>query len=132
MNKIAIFEDEFDFIEGAIIAANLKYYASSIKYDVFTTSQHLINFSDIKSYACVIADVELASHSELDGINLIKKIKLEVPEMPVLILSGKSASSIKLKLNELKLSEWQMENIYILTKPISFEGLVKYFNIFFR
>lgn len=102
--KIAIFENEFDTLEVAFKYLNKNYYDNKLEIKVFPRSQNLEKIEDILQYDLVMIDLDLSTHSDLDGFGLIKKIENELgynrPKM--VILTGQDLEENFHEINNLK------------------------------
>jgi len=116
--KIAIFENEYDTLENSFLYLNNKFYSDRLEFKNFTRSQNLEDIQLIASYSLIIIDIDLSAQSELDGFGLIRKIELEVPLHPsILIMTGQELDSNYSEQNGLA-------KVYpILEKPVNFNKL---------
>lgn len=80
--KIAVVDDEIDILE--LIKINLK-KTGFITY-IFQTGEEILKFLEKNMVDLVILDLMLP---DMDGFEILKKIKLEIKNLPVIILTAK-------------------------------------------
>lgn len=114
--KIAIFENEYEQVRTSFELVNELFFENSLKYDVFVSSQDFGDFKNIIQYSLILIDIDLSLKSELDGYSLIKEILKIKTNAKIIILTGASRVSEKLK-------ELKMPNYPILLKPLSYQNI---------
>lgn len=120
--KIAIFENEYDTVEIAFKYLNKKYFSGSLKFENFPRSDSFLDLSLLINYRLVIIDLDLSSHSKLDGFGLIRKIEQTIESPPqILILTGQNLSSNFDAENNLR------KKYPVLEKPINYNKLFEKF-----
>jgi DNA-binding response OmpR family regulator len=114
--KILIVEDDVDSNE--LMTLFFKDYFKSV-FSAFDGEKAYSIYLD-EDIDVIITDIEMP---KLNGIELIKRIRVDDKSIPVFILSSKSDLSLLLEAIPLKLEE------YVL-KPLNFEKLTKIANIY--
>ncbi len=124
--KIAIFENEYDSVKGAFLAANAINFDSSFEIDNFPSSQS-IPLDQVVNYDVIFIDIDLSSKSLLDGYSLIQKLQaiskgVKINEK-IVILTGNNRIIESLKQKNINHSGIQM-----IIKPTDYIELTKVIN----
>lgn len=119
--KIAIFENEFHLVKIAFDAVNTIYYNDTLQFKVYKKSQDLKTIEKIKNYDLIIVDIDLSSKSQMNGFEIIKSLKENNIDKPIIVLTG--SSKIKEQLDEMNFS-----HIPIIIKPITYSELYEKLN----
>ncbi|MES2588849.1 MAG: response regulator [Bacteroidota bacterium] len=117
MKKIAIFENDLFAIKKTFEAINILYFNKELEFDFFETSQRIGGLSNLNNYDVVIIDIELARTSEMDGFQILEKIKeLNISTANIILLTGHNNVGEKLK-------DMNLEHIPIVRKTIDIKVL---------
>lgn len=124
MKKILIIENEFPSIKAPILVLEGKYKQEQdkLEYKLYVKSQD-VDWDNVESFNAILIDLSLAAKSEMDGYSILKKIKMEYPEMVkrTAIITGNGMVEESLKEKGIGKDEFK-----IFTKPLKYMEL-KYF-----
>lgn len=116
--RIAIFENEYDTVEVAFKYMNKKFYNNSLIFENYPRSDSFPELKKLVDYSLIVIDLDLSSHSKLDGFGLIRKIESMLPPPhKILILTGQSLTTNYHQENRLK------AKYPVLEKPMNFAKL---------
>lgn len=107
--RILVVEDEIDLQEAIVEGLRLEGYAVDSCGDGGKAYELLY----VEDYDLVILDLNLPV---MDGLTVLEKIRMEKPELKILILSARSAVSDKVQGLDLGANDY-------LAKPFDFEEL---------
>lgn len=96
--KVAIFENEFIFVEASFKAFNTIYCNNKLQYTVFVSSQSFGDLANLENYDMMIVDIDLSIMSQMDGYQLIETVEQSQIKKPsIIILTGHKAVNEQLK-----------------------------------
>lgn len=119
--NIAVFENEYQSVNGAFNAASLLNFNNALKIQVFPSSQSA-TLTEITGYDVIFIDIDLSSKSDLDGYSLIQQLqKLDDKiNYKIVILTGNNKI-----IESLNLRKINSTNISIIIKPTDYEEITK-------
>lgn len=122
--KIVVFENEYESVKGSFEAANLMNFDSKLEIDQFPSSQ-LADLNSLVEYAVIFIDIDLSTHSVLDGFALIEKI-ISVDEAlssRIVILTGNN------KIKETMLARnIRLKSVKVIVKPTNYKEVTEIIN----
>lgn len=110
MKSVIIIDDQKEIVE--LLTKFFRRYAD-IRLTAFTHAQAGLHHMQVNKIDLLITDITMP---RLDGIELLKKIKLIKPDLHVVMMSGEASLDRVLKSHKYDASDF-------LIKPISFQEL---------
>ncbi|AWV96964.1 response regulator [Arcticibacterium luteifluviistationis] len=114
--KIAVIENDISTFISMFESLNFKYFNDELEFTYYPNSQSINGVENLLSYDLLIVDVNLSSLSELDGIEIIKKVESHAGdrEKPqVVLFTGYSKA-------EEKIAKIQLPDLPIIIKPATY------------
>lgn len=116
--RVLYVEDELDLQE--VVASILIELVGTIDY--FSNGIDALNSFKNNQYDLIITDINMP---KLNGIELIKKVRLENKDIPIIVTSSYSDNDYLKDVKDVGMSSY-------LIKPLNFEYLIKDINILIK
>lgn len=114
--KVLIFENEREYCESMFLAVDIIYYNKSIEYTWCNTSQESGDITSLNYFDIILVDLELSPQTQLDGYRIIEELIKYFDKNRIIILTGSSRVSDRLK-------EKNLPSFKVLKKPVSIEDI---------